>query len=310
VLNLGFSAAADDAYGTTYVLPESLAARIAANNQEQSGGEELRTQAVYGDELWSRLSELGLAELPWRELDVLDACAGSGFLSYHLLRRAAPRQLTLLDISASEVRHAEQLIRTLDGDRVNDITFGVGDLATFQGSRSFDLVIGNSFLHHFPDVRLVLDRLFATLRPGGLLVGLHEPTPAAVPLESGDLRHVAAFVMLGDRYLRWIRHKGPDTVADGTVDVWMFKPRELGALLSECGFTDVRVVPRYVLRPFFVALLKLHLDTHHPRLSSTQARLLRATVRADAHLKRVLPGRLYGGLSFAARRPDDPAHST
>jgi SAM-dependent methyltransferase len=301
MLNPGFTADADSAYGSSYVVPTTLTDAIVEANSDFATGAELRTQSAYGDELWHRLRELGLGDLRWEDLDVLDACCGSGFLSYHLLRQARFRSLTLLDVAPEEVASAERLIAQ-DGAAPAAVTAVCGDLAKADVGQ-FDVVVGNSFLHHFPDVPEVLDTIFGLVRPGGLFVGLHEPTPAALPLETGDARHVGAFFLARDRYLRRLRHPGPDPVRAGTTDVWIFEADELERLLADRGFTEIRVLPRYLLRPFVVALLGLHLDERRPRLSGFQSSLLRGTVRLDGLLRRLLPKRAFGGVSFVARRP-------
>ena len=297
MLNPGFTSAADRAYGSRYVVPDELTAAIVGANADFATGPELRTQPAYGDELWFRLAELGLEGIDWGSLDVLDACCGTGFLSYHLTRRVTPRSLTLLDVSPEEVAEAERLVG--GGARA-----AVGDLADPPLEEgAYDVVIGNSFLHHFPDVPEALRACRRLVRPGGVFAGLHEPTPAALPAESGDPRHVAAYLLSRRRYMVRMRHRGPGPVRPGTTDVWLFEAEELERLLAGEGFTDVRVRPRYLLRPFLVAALKLHLDERRPRLSDREARWLRGTVRLDAALRRVLPPGAFGGLSFAARRP-------
>jgi SAM-dependent methyltransferase len=304
VLNPGFSAAAVASCGSGYVLDANLAAAVTEANREFAAGRELRTQPVYGDELWFRLRELGLANFDWDGLDVLDACCGSGFLSYHLLARASPRMLTLLDLNPVEVRYAEQLVSTSASEKRPHVVALAGDLGTNELPEAhFDVVIGNSFLHHFADVPAILAKIFRLLRPGGLFVALHEPTPAAVPWESGDPRYVAAYLLRRERFWRGARYGGPGLLREGTVDVWMFEARELAELVAAQGFVQSRVLPRYLVRPFAVALLGLHLSEERPRLTSLQALILRSTVRTDAVLRRLLPVGVFGGLSCIARRP-------
>jgi SAM-dependent methyltransferase len=296
VLNPGFSVEAEEAYGSSYVVPAALREAIVGANAEFDTGAERRTQRAFGDELWFRLRELGVHDLPWSELRVLDACCGTGFLSYHLLARAQPRELTMLDVSADEVRAAERLVGPGRAEAV------VGDLAT-ASLEPFDVVMGNSFLHHFPDVPDVLASVFRLTRPGGLFVGLHEPTPAALPWESGDPRQVVSYFLSRRRYMDGTRHPGPGPVRDGTTDVWIFEAEDVSRMLAEAGFTEVRVLPRYLLRPLVMATLRLHLSESRPRLSRFESLLLRASVRLDGLLRRVLPARAFGGVTFVARRP-------
>jgi SAM-dependent methyltransferase len=303
VLNPGFSLEADRAYGSRYSVPQSLAALVVGANSDFATGREWRTQPVYGDELWFRLGELGLRELPWDELRVLDACCGSGFLSYHLLKRAMPASLTLLDVSRDELAQARDLVV---GDRLDlrNVSTVCGDLVEAVGmTEHFDVIVGHSFLHHFPDVRAVLAATFDLLRPGGLFIGLHEPTPVALALESGRAQEVLAYFLIRQRYLRGMRHPGPAPMRDGTTDVWIFNPTDLRKLLIDQGFAGVRIVPRYLLRPFLVARLGLYLGADRPRLSRLESRLLMTAVRLDRVLQRALPARVFGGLSFVAQRP-------
>lgn len=303
MLNPGFSHEADEAYGSRYIVPESLSRAIIGANGKFATGREWRTQSTYGDELWFRLRELGLSRLPWPNLRVLDACCGSGFLSYHLLKRTNVRSLTLLDVSRDEIAAARELVvgGGLDTERVVTVCRDLSEAAV--AAEPFDVVVGNSFLHHFPDVPAVLAAAFDLLRPGGLFIGLHEPTPSALAWESGALRQVLAYFLLRRRYLRAVRHPGPELMRDGTTDVWIFTVSELRNLLLDQGFVSVKVMPRYLVRPFVVAVLGLHLGPDRPQLARRESRLLTAAVRLDGVLRLVLPAPMFGGVSFVAQRP-------
>ena len=309
MLNPGFSATAERKYGRGYVIPPELARAVVEANADTEGGPERRTQRVYGEELRLRLRQVGLESLRLENAAVMDACCGSGFLSYHLVQWADPGSLTLLDVSREELRSAERLIRETRFDR-SRLSVECADLTDASPAGApFDLVVGNSFLHHFPDVPAVLRSAFRLTRPGGWFAGLHEPTPAALPWESGDLRQVAEYFLFRDRYLGRGRHDESGSVREGTTDVWLFDARRLRQLLTDAGFVDVRVVSRYLLRPFFVAALGLHLSDERPRLTGRQERGLLLACRLDAVLRRVLPAGAFGGLAFAARRPPEPGDS-
>ena len=302
MLNPGFTTELDREYGTRFVLPDSLAQELIDTNAEFDTGEELRTQRVFGDELWSRLRRLGLAHVDWEAASVLDACCGTGFLSYHLLARKRPLKLTLLDVSPHEVEAARRLVSTHDA--AVEIATLCADLADASlEPEQFDIVIGNSFLHHFPDVPKALGSIYRALRPGGLFIGLHEPAPAATPLESGQAYQVGAFYLTRGRYWRNVRYKGPGSVVNGATDIWIFERHDVQRLLADAGFDGIRVVSRYLLRPLIVAALRMHLTEERSRLSRAQSALLGASVRADLLLQRLLPDGLFGGLAFAAVRP-------
>lgn len=302
MLNPAFTAETQRAYGSRFALPETFAGVVGAANADFETGAELRTQYAYGEELWSRIRQLGLQEVNWDEAQILDACCGTGFLSYHLLARVHPRQLTMLDLSPHEVRAAKELIATRFG-QAGDVRAVCGDLADAAlAPEQFDIVVGNSFLHHFPDVPKALASTYRLLRPGGLFIGLHEPTPASSALESGQLRQVGAFYLIRRRYLSMIRHRGPAMMRPGATDIWVFELDDMRNLLSQAGFKEVRVVPRYLIRPFAVAVVNMHLTPSRPRLTPRRSALLTASVRLDAALTRLLPECVFGGLSFVGRK--------
>jgi SAM-dependent methyltransferase len=307
MLNPAFPAEADARFGSRYVLPLELAQLVAQTNESGASGAELRLQRVYGDELWTRLRSLDVDAADLEERDILDACCGTGFLSYHLLQRVRPRTLTLVDISGEELAEAERLLSegrlAANGFGDSSLRFRAEDLASATGvDQSFDVVVGNSFLHHFPSVPAMLERVHALLRPGGTFIGLHEPTPAAVAWESGHARPIAGLLGRGQRWLDRMRPTA-GTVLPNSGDVWLFTTGDVADMLGAAGFVDVKVRRRYLLRPLVAALLGMHLTTERPRLSPLSAGLLRATIAADSALAHVAPREWFGGLCFRARRP-------
>ena len=301
MLNLAFSESLEREFGSTYAIPDAIAGQLVEANSGFATGSELRTQPVYGDELWARIQALGLGELDWSQMAVLDACCGTGFLTYHLLARISPKHVSLVDLSPDELACARDLIEPLGGDRIDFVCADLTDPTV--AAEPADVVIGNSFLHHFPNVPAALETVHSLVRPGGWFVGLHDPSPVAVPLESGDLRHLVAYTLSPGRYMRTLRHRPSPTVRTGATDVWMFEPGSIEALLKEAEFDDVRIVSRYVARPFLVGAMGLHLSEERSSLSQRETTALRASLKLDDLLARVVPKRVSGGFAFAARRP-------
>jgi ubiquinone/menaquinone biosynthesis C-methylase UbiE len=69
-------------------------------NLNSDAGSELRLQSVYGDEIWLKLQRAGFSPNQFDTLNILEPCAGTGFLTYHLLKRCSPKSLTVNDISS------------------------------------------------------------------------------------------------------------------------------------------------------------------------------------------------------------------
>ena len=166
MLNPSFSKAMQRCITTPYVAPREIANRTVAGNEAfDTGGVEHRTQSVFGEEVWLKLERAGLSPKVFPGADVLEVCAGTGFLTYHLLQRCRPQHLTVNDISATELNLARQFIGGTYPDAPVD--WVLGDMHTIDFGRQFDLIIGNSFIHHFHDVPKVLARFAAMLKPGG-----------------------------------------------------------------------------------------------------------------------------------------------
>lgn len=302
MLNQAFPPAAVQATGSGYVLPAALAAAALAANESFTVGAELRLHPVYGDELWRKLRSLGLGErFDWAGSDVIDVSAGGGLLSYHLLQRVTPRTLTLLDISDGEVEAARALLEAQP--TACPITYVTAD-ATRTGlpDARFDVVLGNSFLHHFPDLPAALRELRRLVRPGGSFATLHEPTPAAPALETGSRRETLRMVLQGDRYAERQRYRGEGIAPGGGADIWLLPARDLRRLLLGADFTRVTVQPWHLVRPYATARRGLHLTSARPTLTEAEAAVLRRASAVDAVTRHLLPARLFGSCAASGVR--------
>ncbi len=185
MLNPTFPKATQRAVCSAYVAPPSIAEHTVLGNAAMETGAEYRLQEAYGDENWLKLERAGLAPEVFNRSEVLEVCAGTGFLTYHLLQRCQPKHLTVNDISAIELSAARELIAIAHPNAVID--WVLGDMHTLDFGRRFDVIIGNSFLHHFHDVPKVLARFADMLNPGGIFISLHEPTPMSTVVEGAKI---------------------------------------------------------------------------------------------------------------------------
>ena len=285
-----------------YVLPERPAARAqVANRSFDSGEREYRLDPVYTSELWQKIGDLGLERSRWERLDVLDVCSGAGFLSYHLLRRCEPRSLTCLDISHHEVAAARALLDPRE--QRTRIEFRVDDVLNLDPKDGqFDVVIGNSFLHHFPDVGRALERLCQVLRPGGVFAPLHEPTPTAIALESRNPMRWIQLARSGEKLVDQLRQEAASVGSSAGADVWLFEKDDLQDLCLRAGFRSVGVVRSHLLRPLVCAVASIQPRAERPELANWQRTALAWSGAVDRRLRAVLPSGWYGSVSIAARR--------
>lgn len=299
MLNPSFPKVMQSAITTPYVAPSDIANRtIAGNEAFDTGGAEHRIQAVFGEEIWLKLERAGLSPEVFKEADVLEVCAGTGFLTYHLLQRCRPQQLTVNDISANELSLARQFIGRTHPDA--SVDWVLGDMHTVDFGRQFNLIIGNSFIHHFHDVPKVLARFAALLKPGGLFISLHEPTPMSTVVEGAKVL-VWPLAVLAPGFVNDIaraRYKGQPS----STDLWMFEAEKIKQTARKAGFSEAVAIPWGLARAIVVQQRGLHLSATKPALSADEVRRLRRAIKADAQINRVLPQRCFGSICLLCRR--------
>ena len=100
---------------------------------------------------------------------ILDLGSGTGTGTFALLERFGQAEMIALDVSAEMLHRLSGKARNLGvADRIRTVQ---ADLDTaWPAIDAVDLVWASSSLHHLADPDRVLAEVFATLRPGGLLV--------------------------------------------------------------------------------------------------------------------------------------------
>src|SRR5436190_5082746 len=115
------------------------------------------------------LGILGRQPTPIR---ALDACGGSGNVALKLLKRGL--DVTLVDISPELL----ELFRNKCAGSHPAPGIVCSEIAAYmlQTSRTFDLIVFSSALHHLEDIEAVLTLAFQCLESGGLLYSIFDPT--------------------------------------------------------------------------------------------------------------------------------------
>jgi ubiquinone/menaquinone biosynthesis C-methylase UbiE len=207
--------------------------------------------------------------------------------------------LTVNDISQYEILSSQNLIgKEFPGLAVKYVE---GDLHTVDFRENFDLIIGNSFLHHFYNLPLALKRFQELLKPGGKFISLHEPTPMATVVEAGKLlAYPLAVVSPGlVNEIARERHKGPSS----NTDLWLFNPTELKKISLNAGFKTSVTYPWHLFRSFVSAKMKLHLSENKPKLSKIEATILSIAITVDSFVNRFIPDRFFGSVCIVCTKP-------
>jgi ubiquinone/menaquinone biosynthesis C-methylase UbiE len=155
---------------------------------------------------------------------ILDLGSGTGTGAFALLERFDQAEVIALDVSAEMLQRLSGRARVLGvADRIRTVQ---ADLDTaWPAIDTVDLVWASRSLHHLTDPDRVLAEVFATLRPGGLLVVAEIASfPCFLPDDLGLGRpglEARCHALLAERQAAELPHLGSD---------W-------GPRLSRAGFT-------------------------------------------------------------------------
>jgi ubiquinone/menaquinone biosynthesis C-methylase UbiE len=300
MLNLDFSKACNDLIIESYTLPSSLISLAIERNKETYSGPEFRIQDVFCDEIRNSLTRLGLEDYNWEGKKILDICCGTGYLSYHLSGLIKNPDIIGVDISYNEVKSAVKMIDDTKAEK-----FLVADaLNSCFADSSFDVIIGNSFLHHFYDIPSAISKFYSLLRPGGKLIILHEPTLFAIPLEMGNISLWIKCIINGESAVNKLRYKGSNLVSEsGGADIWILDIEKISKIFSNKGFESIRLIPQRLLRSLTVAKFSLHLSTNKKELSGFEKFVLWNSIKNDNRLSKIIPKQYFGSFCLIATKP-------
>jgi SAM-dependent methyltransferase len=176
--------------------------------------------------------------------DALEIGSGTGYFSLNLLQLGVIERLVATDISPGMLA---ELTATANRLALEVKTWTTDAERLPFGDESFDVLFGHAVLHHLPDPAAALAEFHRVLRPGGTLAFCGEPSRygdlmAAAPKRGAQLVAPIWRLLLGTGSRRPDRSvQGDGHELEPEVDVHAFTPRELGAMLREAGFADVRI---------------------------------------------------------------------
>jgi SAM-dependent methyltransferase len=216
----------------------------------------------YLSEVTGWIRELAAEPSPRR---ILDLGSGTGTGAFALLERFGQADVIALDVSAQLLQHLMVRARALGvADRVTAVQADLD--SAWPAIDAVDLVWASSSLHHMADPDRVLTKVFAVLRPGGLLVVAEMGSfPRFLPDDLG----------LG---LPGLEARSHAVLAEGLADEMPHLGSDWGPPLSRAGFTIEAE------RPFAIDLA--------PPLPASAGRYAQASLR---RIRRSLDGRMSSG---------------
>ena len=182
---------------------------------------------------------------------VVDLCCGTGYVARSLLA-TRPGNIIGIDLSRGQLRLLKQVANEDAGIRGRLPVIQADTLRLPLSDGCVDLIIGNSFLHHLPDVGAALAEIRRVIKPGGQFVVLHEPSLTATFFES----------------FPWSLIK--DIRIENYTDLWQFDPLDLRRLLEEAGFSNIKILKTGVLANVLLGTFSILVNKFWPRWSAAQ----------------------------------------
>lgn len=277
-----------------YILNDMFYTIVYQENSKLNTINEYRLQSFFTNEIKLRLRSLQFPFNSIESMKILDFCCGSGFLSYHLKKLFPKIKIDLIDISPNEICHAQNLLHDYE-----NINFFCGNALDFDYPTQYDLIVGNSFLHHFPNVPQALKKIYSKLSNHGLFISLHEPTIAALGWESGSC-HLPLKLLFQKEI--FFKHTATLTQREAYTDIWIFTEKDLYSLLHKQGYINIKTSNSWALRPYLTALYSLHLSEEKNNLSGIESLLLNGSIILDHYLSYIIPSRFFGSCAFLAQK--------
>lgn len=298
MLNPTFSIFSSKRVLEDYIAPIDIAESALRANSIFETGIEYRLNGVYGEEIWLKLERAGFTEDRLNKSSILEICAGNGFLTYHLLNKIRPIRYVINDISEIELKQNQKLISENFSNTC--IEYLQGDVHTLDATGKFDIVIGNSFLHHFHDVPKAIRSIMSYLKPGGMFISLHEPTPLSPIVEGAKIYALPIGIMfptLINNLIR-MRYNGPPS----ETDLWMFKEKKLKKLFLKLKVANSKFYYWNLFRPIVVQKKYLHLSINKQSLNAFEQKQFKNSILKDSLLNKFLPSRFFGSMCIVVEK--------
>lgn len=183
---------------------------------------------------------------------ILDLCCGTGIVAKALISQKKADHVICIDLSNAQLDLLRQTICN-DSELQGRLTILHADALQLPlENDSVDMVIGNSFLHHFPDVRAGLLEIRRVLRPEGRLVIIHEPSLTSTFFESFPLSLLKSIKV------------------ENYTDIWKFDPEDLFRLLVNVGFMKVKILRTGILGNVLIGSFSIFINKFFPRFRTSR----------------------------------------
>lgn len=284
-----------------YVLDKQYHNTIIYQNTSTNCWLEKRLWNDYTKEILYKLNLLWLEMSYLSDKVIMDICGGAWFLSFHLLKWwIKPEKLVICDISQHELSQAKEIIDPIKWDIVVEyLCKNISEEKSLHGV--FDIIIGNSFLHHFYDLPAFLKSIYLILKDWGYFVSTHEPSTRAIAIEAGSIVLRLYSLIRWEKYIDDIRYKADHINPNNLWDVRVFDDQKLFKVFYNTWFNSI-VIKHLNL---FKTLLSTNLWLFPLPIKLSEhwrSKLKKIGAKMDYYIAQVIPNNRFWEIIFSIRK--------
>lgn len=284
----------------TYIVPSTLTKVIQQiNSISHIRLQENKLNDIYSFEIESKIKALGIQKEEINGKVIMDICCWTWFLSYHLLTLwYTPKKILLADISEKELLVAKEFIKNhYPKVVIQSISWDI--LESTIDKNSIDTVIGNSFLHHFYDIPCALKFIYSILKQWWSFILLHEPSIAALPVESWSILRYIHFLLRWKKYIDDMRYWWNAIRQWWWSDVWIFDRTVLNSYFSTANFIKIKNISYNLVSWFIIKKFRLS------RLNDKHKKIITILFKLDKCLRYILLDKWFWWFYMIASKWED-----
>ena len=186
-----------------------------------------------------------------RNLDILDVACGTGWLTAGILSMPKVKHCRFhaFDVSIPGLKRLNDYAVALDTTNRLELSLQDADKMLFS-EESFDIIFGNSVLHHFEDYHGFLNQCYSILKPGGCAI-FGEPFAIGYGLAFGAMEAASQILKIQNKTVDYnykdlrfrIANADNKLKLTSLVDKHLFFQGELDRTSRDMGYSAVRFAP-------------------------------------------------------------------
>lgn len=223
--------------------------------------------------------------------NIMDICCWVGNIWINLYDKLKSKNIDFIDISETQLNICKIKWENILNEKINIIN---NDIAKINNKNYYDLIIWNSFLHHFPDLSKYLKSINDLLKENWTFIVLHEPSITAQYTESFPYS-----IWIKPFFKKiFIKNYKKDFL---TTDLWVFNKKDLVNLLEKSWYKEIIIKKNWFLsyilvNPFLIIFWK------NLKLKNFLYKIKIYLEKIDNKLQYILPDILFWSFLIYAKK--------